>query len=69
VSAGTGADCLGDPLAALAWLAASARDRGNPLRRGEIVLSGALGPVVPAVAGDAFTATIGGLGEVTVAFR
>ncbi|MFD7843529.1 2-keto-4-pentenoate hydratase [Nocardia sp. NPDC059764] len=46
-STGTGADCLGDPLEALAWLARTARDIGDPLRAGETVLSGALGPMAP----------------------
>src|SRR3954454_11550746 len=32
VSTGTGAACLGDPLEALAWLARTARDLGDPLR-------------------------------------
>jgi 2-keto-4-pentenoate hydratase len=66
VARGTGAACLGDPLAALAWLARTARDLGDPLRAGQVVLSGALGPMVPAAAGDVFTAHLDGLGEATV---
>ncbi|MEJ2864019.1 2-keto-4-pentenoate hydratase [Actinomycetospora flava] len=68
VSAGTGAACLGDPLAALAWLARTARDLGNPLRAGEVVLSGALGPMVPVAPGDAYSAHVTGLGDVAVTF-
>jgi len=68
VSTGSGADCLGDPLVAVAWLATTARDRGRPLRAGEIVLSGALGPMVPVTSGDSFHARISGVGEVTASF-
>ncbi|MCS7477554.1 2-keto-4-pentenoate hydratase [Umezawaea endophytica] len=68
VSKGTGADCLGDPLLAVAWLATTARDRGRPLRAGEVVLSGALGPMVPVAPGDHFRAHIGGLGDVAALF-
>ncbi|MHC5257463.1 2-keto-4-pentenoate hydratase [Streptomyces sp. UC4497] len=69
VSAGNGAACLGDPLTALGWLARTARDVGDPLRAGQVVLSGALGPMVPATAGDVFTADISGLGSVSVRFH
>ncbi|MCO8276854.1 fumarylacetoacetate hydrolase family protein [Actinoplanes sp. TRM 88003] len=68
VSKGSGAACLGDPLAALAWLAAAARDHGDPLRAGQVVLSGALGPMVPVVPGMEVTATLTGLGTVAANF-
>lgn len=67
-STGTGADCMGDPLTALAWLATTAAALGAPLRAGDVVLSGALGPVVPVQAGDVVEATITGLGTVRATF-
>jgi 2-keto-4-pentenoate hydratase len=65
VSAGTGAACLGDPLLALQWLARQARDLGDPLEAGQVVLSGALGPMRPLLPGARVTATISGLGPVS----
>jgi 2-keto-4-pentenoate hydratase len=52
ISVGVGAATLGDPLNALAWLADVAIARGDPLRAGEIVLAGALGPMKPLEPGD-----------------
>ena len=68
VSTGTGASILGHPLAAVAWLAAAVRDHGRPLRAGEVVLSGSLGPMVTVSPGDAFQADISGVGQVSAAF-
>ncbi|MGK5171608.1 2-keto-4-pentenoate hydratase [Geodermatophilus sp. CPCC 205761] len=68
VSEGTGAACLGDPLAALAWLARTAREVGDPLRAGQVVLSGALGPMAPTPPGSVVVAEIGALGTVTATF-
>jgi 2-keto-4-pentenoate hydratase len=68
VSTGTGAACLGHPLASVAWLAQNVRDHGRPLRAGEVILSGALGPMVPVAPGDVFLADISGLGQVSATF-
>jgi 2-keto-4-pentenoate hydratase len=68
VAFGAGAACLGNPLNALRWLAATMAAAGRPLAAGDVVLSGALGPMLPAAPGDRFEARVSGLGAVRVGF-
>lgn len=65
VSVGTGAACLGHPLRAAYWLARTMAARGQSLKAGQVILSGALGPMVPLQAGDAVHASMGALGSVS----
>ena len=65
VSIGTGAACMGHPLRAAYWLACTMAQRGQGLLAGEVILSGALGPMVPVSAGDTVHAHIGALGTVS----
>jgi 2-keto-4-pentenoate hydratase len=68
VSSGRGDACLGDPLNALAWLAGTCVNLGEPLLSGEIILSGALGPMAPVRAGAHVRAQLSELGTVDITF-
>lgn len=65
VSVGSGAACLGHPLRAAYWLAQVMGQRGEGLRAGEVILSGALGPMAALKSGDYVQARIGALGSVS----
>lgn len=65
VSAGTGAECLGNPLHAARWLADELCARGIPLRAGQVLMTGALGPLRPVAPGDELVGRFGQLGTVT----
>lgn len=68
VSWGSGSDCWGSPWNTLAWLANTALEHGTRLRTYDIVLTGALGPVVTVEPGATYTATISGIGPVEARF-
>jgi 2-keto-4-pentenoate hydratase len=68
VSVGSGAACLGHPLKAALWLARAMAAAGQPLRAGDVVLTGALGPVSPAAADEFYEARISGFAPVNVRF-
>ena len=58
---------LGDPCAAVAWLANAVSALGEPLQAGEVVLSGAITPMLQVAAGDHYRARFdSGLGELSL---
>ena len=65
---GTGADVLGHPHQALAWLANHLASQGTGLRAGDLVMTGSLVKTVWLEAGDEATMEFSGLGNVRVAF-
>lgn len=64
VDTGVGAATLGDPAAAVAWLANTLGPRGVELQPGHVVMAGALHRAVPLERGDVFRAEFDRLGEV-----
>lgn len=67
IGRGVGADALGHPLNALAWLADRRAAEGNPLKRGQVVMTGSLVATQYPVAGDRCVVAIDGLGEAELA--
>ena len=63
-SEGKAAACMGNPLNAVLWLCNTFVEKGVAINKGDIILSGALGPMVPIAPNDTFKAQIDGLGEV-----
>jgi len=68
VSTGAGAACMEHPVNAVVWLAKLMVALKDPLQAGEVILSGALGPVVPVNKTDWIEVTINNLGTVRTHF-
>jgi 2-oxopent-4-enoate/cis-2-oxohex-4-enoate hydratase len=68
VATGLGSAVQGHPATAVAWLANTLGRFGIPFRKGEIILSGSLVPLVPAAPGDRFDLSIAGIGTASIAF-
>lgn len=67
-TAGTGSDALGDPRAALAWIANHHAVQGAALRAGDIITTGVCGKPSAIAAGNRVVADLGtiGIAEVTL---
>ncbi len=68
VVTGAGAATLAHPVNAVVWLVNMLGTLGIGLKAGEVVLSGALGAMVPVSAGDNLRVSIGGIGGCSVRF-
>jgi 2-oxopent-4-enoate/cis-2-oxohex-4-enoate hydratase len=68
LSEGLGSAVQGDPAQAVAWLANTLGEYGVTLDAGDIILSGSLVPLEPAVAGDIFEMELHGVGTCTARF-
>lgn len=69
MNSGVGSAALGDPAFCVAWLANTLWEYGVVLKKGEVVLSGALSAMLVAEAGEEFTASFSELGDVSVKFE
>ncbi|BBY65850.1 2-keto-4-pentenoate hydratase [Mycolicibacterium helvum] len=68
VDSGLGSAVLGDPAAAVAWLANAVAPFGTEIMAGQFIMSGSFTTAASVRPGDAASATISGLGTVSLSF-
>lgn len=68
VATGLGSAVQGHPAEAVAWLANTLGRLGIPFKAGEVILSGSLGPLLPATPGDRFDLQLSGIGRASITF-
>ena len=69
VASGLGSAVQGHPATAVAWLANTLGRFGIPFLAGEVILSGSLAPLLPALPGDRFEMTLAGIGAASISFE
>ena len=65
---GRGANAMGHPAKAVAWLAGKLADRGKGLQAGQLVMTGTLTPILPIVRGSLYVADYTTLGTLRKRF-
>jgi 2-keto-4-pentenoate hydratase len=60
---------MGNPLNALAWLADKLTAAGTPLRRGMLVTTGSMAPILYPIAGDGVSVEVSELGTADLAVK
>lgn len=65
---GLGSAVQGSPLRSVAWLANTLGHYGVGLKAGEVILSGSLVPLTPALPGDVFEMELHGVGRAKIGF-
>lgn len=69
INKGTGADVLGNPAVAVAWLANKLHEFDVQLNKGDVILSGAITAAPEAFSGDVFECVFSDMGSVKVQFK
>jgi len=66
INEGTGRDVLGDPAYCVAWLANKLWEFGVTLKKGEIILSGAITAAIPVEKGNCYKVVFSDLGGLSL---